>query len=258
MDLGLTGKSVFITAGANGIGREIALRFREEGASVAICDIDETAIAELDALDPEIRTSLCDVSDSRKLADCINQAAEAQGGLDCLVNNAGIAGPTARLEDIDDDSWQHTITVCLSSQFYASRAAIPHLKRSTGGSIINLSSAAGRFGFAMRSPYSAAKWGVIGLTKTLAIELGEEGIRVNAILPGFVAGDRQRRVMEAKSQQCGISFEAIEAEAFSYSSVKDYVTATHIADQCLFLASERGRMISGQALAIDGDTKMLA
>ena len=258
MDLGLTGKSVFITAGANGIGRQTALRFRQEGAQVSICDIDAEAIAELHSIDPEIHASLCNVSDSQKLAACINEAAERQGGLDCLVNNAGIAGPTARLEEIDDESWHQTITICLSSQFYASKAAIPHLKQSKGGSIINLSSAAGRFGFAMRSPYSAAKWGVIGLTKTLAIELGEDGIRVNAILPGFVAGDRQRRVMEAKSQQRGISFEAIEAEAFSYSSVKNYVTATHIADQCLFLASDRGSMISGQALAIDGDTKMLA
>ncbi len=258
MDLGLTGKSVFITAGANGIGKQTALRFREEGAQVAICDIDKDAIDELNKLDPEISTSLCDVADSHELAACIDKAAALHGGLDCLVNNAGIAGPTARLEDIDDDSWHQTLTICLSSQFYASKAAIPHLRRNKGGSIINLSSAAGRFGFALRSPYSAAKWGVIGLTKTLAIELGEAGINVNAILPGFVAGDRQRRVMEAKSQQLGISFEEIEKQAFSYSSIKDYVTATHIADQCLFLASDRGRMISGQALAIDGDTKMLA
>jgi len=131
------------------------------------------------------------------------------------------------------------------------------LRQSENASIINLSSAAGKYGFALRTPYAAAKWGVIGLTKSLSIELGEDNIRVNAILPGFVAGDRQRRVMEAKSQQFGVPFTEIETAAFSFSSLKDYVTAQHLADQILFLASMRGRMISGQALSIDGDTKML-
>jgi len=258
MDLDLQKHRVFITAGANGIGRETALRFREEGAHVAICDIDTDALEEIKKQDPEIWTAECDVGDSTALTATISNAISALGGLDCLVNNAGTAGPTARFEDIDDAAWQHTLNICLSSQFFAAKAAIQALRQSTNPSVINLSSAAGRFGFAMRSPYAAAKWGVIGLTKTLAIECGEEGIRVNAILPGFVAGDRQRRVMEAKSQQRGISFEQIEQEAFSYSSIKDYVTATHIADQILFLASSRGRMISGQMLNIDGDTKMLA
>ena len=257
MDLDLHNQVVFITAGANGIGKETALRFRAEGAQVAICDIDADALAEMQNIDPEIRIAQCDVSDSAALTDTITAAINDFGGLDCLVNNAGIAGPTAKFEEIDDEAWQNTLHVCLSSQFYAARAAVSALRKSKNPSITNLSSAAGRFGFAMRSPYAAAKWGVVGLTKTLSIELGKDNIRVNAVLPGFVAGDRQRRVMEAKSQQRGVSFAQIEQEAFSYSSIKDYVTATHIADQILFLASQRGRMISGQILNIDGDTKML-
>ncbi len=257
MDLGLQNHAVFITAGANGIGKEIALRFREEGAKVALCDIDSDALAEMNRIAPDIKTSLCDVSDSTALSNTITDAITDFGGLDCLVNNAGVAGPTAKFEDIDNAAWDNTLAICLSSQFYAAKAAVAALRKSNNPSIINISSAAGRFGFAMRSPYAAAKWGVIGLTKTLSIELGKDNIRVNAVLPGFVAGDRQRRVMEAKSQQRGLSFSQIEQEAFSYSSIKDYVTATHIADQILFLASHRGRMISGQSLNIDGDTKML-
>ncbi len=135
---------------------------------------------------------------------------------------------------------------------------MPFLRASDNASIVNLSSAAGRFGFAQRSPYAAAKWGVIGFTKSLAIELGEAGIRVNAILPGLVAGDRQRRVLEAKAQQQGMSYAEMEERAFSFVSMKEYVTARQIADQILLLASHRGRTISGQAISIDGDTRMLS
>ncbi len=134
---------------------------------------------------------------------------------------------------------------------------MPHLRKSHNASIVNLSSMAGKVGFAMRSPYAAAKWGVIGFTKSLSIELGPDKIRVNAILPGLVAGDRQRRVLEAKAQQRGISFAEMEKVAFSYTSIKDYVTPQEIADQILFITSIRGRTISGQALAVCGDTQML-
>jgi NAD(P)-dependent dehydrogenase (short-subunit alcohol dehydrogenase family) len=168
----------------------------------------------------------------------VAQATERLGGLDVLVNNAGIAGPTGRVEEIAVDDWDRCLDVCLTSQFNCARLAIPHLRRSGNASIVNLSSAAGKFGFAMRAPYAAAKWGVIGFTKSLAIELGDAGIRVNAILPGLVAGDRQRRVLEAKAQQRGISFAEMEALAFSFSP--------------------RGRTISGQAISVDGDTRMLS
>lgn len=258
MDLGLEGLRVIVTAGAAGIGREIALAFSEEGAVVEICDVDAEALATAAAAMPEIRSTLCDVADGTALRAFVDDAAGRLGGLDVLVNNAGNAGPTARIEQIDETDWQHCLDVCLTSQFHATKAAVAHLRRSANASIVNLSSAAGKFGFALRTPYAAAKWGVIGLTKSLAIELGPDNIRVNAILPGLVAGDRQRRVMEAKSQQRGVSFAEIEAEAFSYTSIKHYVTARQIADQILFLASSRGRTVSGQAISVDGDTKMLA
>jgi len=257
MDLGLAKTRVFITAGASGIGRQIVDSFRAEGAMVSTCDVDKDALAELQAAQPDVSAHLCDVSDSQAIQALISAEAEAMGGLDCLVNNAGIAGPTAPIEDVDDAAWRACLDVCLSSQFYCVKAALPFLRQSQNASIVNLSSAAGKFGFPLRAPYAAAKWGVIGLTKTLSIELGKDNIRVNAILPGLVDGERIRRVIEAKSQQRGISFAEAEDEALSYSSLKDYVTPQHLADQILLLASTRGRMISGQALSIDGDTKML-
>ena len=180
------------------------------------------------------------------------------GGLDVLVNNAGIAGPTGQVEEINPEDWDRCLEVCITSQFNCARLAVPHLRASANASIVNLSSAAGKLGFALRSPYAAAKWAVIGFTKSLAIELGEAGVRVNAILPGIVAGDRQRRVLEAKAQQRGVSFSEMERIAFSYTSLKEYVTPQQIADQIVFLASPRARTITGQAIAVDGDTKMLS
>ena len=175
----------------------------------------------------------------------------------CWSAMPALPGPTGRVEDIHPEDWDRCLEVCLTGQFNCARLAVPHLRKSTNASIVNLSSAAGKYGFAMRSPYAAAKWGVIGFTKSLAIELGDAGIRVNAILPGLVAGDRQRRVLEAKAQNLGISYAEMEAQAFSFTSIKDYVTAEQIADQIVFLASPRGRTISGQAISVDGDMRML-
>jgi len=258
MDLGLNGHRVVVTAGAAGIGLEIARAFVSEGARVVVCDVDEGALADMAASDPAITGFVCDVSDRAAVARFIDDALDVLGGLDCLVNNAGIAGPTGAVQDIDPAEWDRTLAVCLTGQFNIARLAVPALIDSANGSMINLSSMAGRVGFALRTPYAAAKWGVIGFTKSLALELGGHGVRVNAILPGLVAGDRQRRVLEAKAQRLGMSFDAVEARAFSFTSVKEYVTPQQIADQCLYLASHRGRTISGQAISICGDTGMLA
>jgi NAD(P)-dependent dehydrogenase (short-subunit alcohol dehydrogenase family) len=180
------------------------------------------------------------------------------GGLDCLVNNAGIAGPTGRVEAIDPEDWDRCIAVDLTGQFNCVRLAVPYLRLSDNASIMHLSSLAGCYGFALRAPYAAAKHGVIGLARSLAIELGEDRIRVNTLLPGIVAGERQKRVLEAKAAARGVDFEAIERLAFSASSIREYVTAEQLADLVVFVSSPRGRTISGQSLSVCGNTRMLS
>ena len=257
MDLDIKGLRVLVTAGAGGIGLAIARRFAAEGARVHTCDVDEMALSALAASEPGITATPCDVSDRSAVERLFAEALTKLGGLDVLVNNAGIAGPTAKIEEMNPEDWDRCLEICLTGQFNCTRLAVPHLRNSQNASIVNIASAAGRVGFAMRTPYAAAKWGVIGLTKSLSIELGPDNIRVNAILPGLVAGDRQRRVLEAKAQQRGISYAEMERMAFSYTSIKDYVTPEQIADQILFMCSPRGKTISGQAISICGDTQML-
>ena len=257
MDLDIKGLRVLVTAGAGGIGLAIARRFAAEGARVHTCDVDEMALSALAASEPGITATPCDVSDRSAVQRLFAEALTKLGGLDVLVNNAGIAGPTAKIEEMNPEDWDRCLEICLTGQFNCTRLAVPHLRKSRNASIVNIASAASRLGFAMRTPYAAAKWGVIGLTKSLSIELGPDNIRVNAILPGLVAGDRQRRVLEAKAQQRGISYAEMERMAFSYTSIKDYVTPEQIADQILFMCSPRGKTISGQAISICGDTQML-
>jgi NAD(P)-dependent dehydrogenase (short-subunit alcohol dehydrogenase family) len=258
MDIELAGARVLVTAGAGGIGLEIARAFLREGASVHVCDVDRDALANLKRTDPKLTSSHADVADRTHVKRLFDEALAALGGLDILVNNAGIAGPTGRVEEINPDDWDRTLQVCITGQYNCARLAIPHLRKSANPSIVNLSSAAGKLGFALRAPYAAAKWAVIGFTKSLSIELGPDKIRVNAILPGIVAGDRQRRVLEAKAQQRGVSFADMERIAFSYTSIKDYVTPQQIADQVVFICSPRGKTISGQAISVCGDTQMLS
>ncbi len=267
MDLEIADLKVLVTAGAGGIGRHIADAFLREGARVHVCDVDVAAVAQAAGRHPKLTASVCDVADREQVAELFGDALARLGGLDCLVNNAGIAGPTGAVQDIDPQQWDRCIQVNLTGQFNCARLAIPHLvapaeraARSGAGrncSMMNVSSQAGRFGFAMRAPYAASKWAVIGLTKSLALELGPSGVRVNALLPGIVAGERQRRVLEAKARARGISFEEIERMAFSHTSIKEYVTAEQLADLVVYTASPRARTLSGQSLSVCGDTNML-
>ena len=258
MDLGLQGHRVMISAGAAGIGLGVARAFVREGARVAVCDVDTVALESLARSDPALHASACDVSQRGQVANWFDTALAHLGGLDCLVNNAGIAGPTGKVDTIDPEAWDRCIAVDLTGQFNCVRLAVPALRKSGNASIVNVSSLAGRLGFALRTPYAAAKWGVIGLMHSLAIELGPDKIRVNALLPGIVAGERQQRVLSAKAQARGVSFEAVEAAAFAGTSIKEYVSAEQLADYVVYLASTRAATISGQALSVCGDTQMLA
>jgi NAD(P)-dependent dehydrogenase (short-subunit alcohol dehydrogenase family) len=252
LPVSLAGMRVAISAAASGIGKVMADGFTRAGARVFICDIDEAALhaSGHDGI-------VADMRDPAAVSGFVEAALAHLGGLDVLVNNAGIAGPTKRLEDITPEEWETTLRIDLESFFHASRRAIPALKAAGGGAIINMSSAAGRFGFPLRSPYAAAKWGVVGLTKTLAIELGPFGIRVNAILPGLVDGPRIRRVIRAKAEAQGISENEQTERALSTTSLRCFVTPHDIANMALYLASPFGATISGQALAIDGDMQVL-
>ena len=242
---------VLVTAGASGIGREIARAFKAQGAHVFVCDIDESALAA--ASREGLLTARCDMAQRAEIERVVPAAVDALGGLDVLVNNAGIAGLTLPVEQMPPDSWDKVIAVNLTGMFDVTRLAIPHLKRSAAGVVINLSSIAGRHGFANRSPYAASKWGVIGFTKTLAIELGEWGIRANAIAPGAVAGDRIERVFAGRSQISGMSMDEVRAEAMAAQSIKAMIDPQDIAQLAVFLASPAARSISGQVLPIDND-----
>jgi NAD(P)-dependent dehydrogenase (short-subunit alcohol dehydrogenase family) len=257
VNLGIKGLRVLITAGAGGIGLETARAFVAEGARVHVCDVDAKALRALTKSDPKITRSKCDVSDRRQVAKLFKEAFAQLNGLDVLVNNAGIAGPTGKVDEIAPEDWDRCLAIDITGQFNCARLAVPHLRKSKNASIVNLSSAAGRLGFPLRTPYAAAKWGVVGFTKSLAAELGPEGIRVNAIQPGIVAGDRIRRVFENKAKARGIPYQAMLDEALSVVSMRTMVTPQQIADQVVFICSERGRTISGQAISICGDTQML-
>ena len=258
MDLGIKDLRVIVTAAASGIGREVARTFLREGALVHVCDVDRDALAELAKSDPSLKSALCDVADREAVTRFVDAASKALGGLDCLINNAGIAGPTGRVDEIPPEEWDHTLAVNITGQFNCVRAALPYLAKSRNASIINLSSVAGRLGFPLRTPYAASKWAVVGFTKSLAIELGPLKIRVNAIQPGAVEGDRIRRVFAAKAQVRGVSMQTIAEEAMSHTSTKEMITPQQLADMMVFLASPRGRTVSGQAISICGDAQSLA
>jgi NAD(P)-dependent dehydrogenase (short-subunit alcohol dehydrogenase family) len=244
---------VLVTAAASGIGREIARAFAGNGASVFVCDIDEKALRAVAVEIKGLKTGLCDVSKRTDVERMVAECVRALGGLDVLVNNAGIAGPTAPVEETDPDEWEKVMQVDLTGTFNVTRLSIPHLKKSAAGVIINMSSVASRFGYANRSPYSTAKWGLIGFTKTLSIELGPYGIRANAILPGAVDGPRIQKVFEGRAKVSGKPIEQIRTEAMAVQSLKRLVDPKDIAALAVFLASNAAKSISGQILPIDND-----
>ena len=246
---------VMITAAASGIGRKIAEAYAQAGHRVFVCDADGQAVKDMSAGNPGIVTHCVNVTSPAEIEAWFAAVQKQAKSIDVLINNAGIAGPTERLENIDVEDWRKCIDVCLNSQFFTSRCVIPLMKEQCSGSIINLSSTAGLFGYGLRTPYAAAKWAVIGLTKSMAIELGDWNIRVNAICPGSVSGDRMDRVIAKEALMRSTSAEQVRREYSSGQSIKRFVEPNEIADLCLFLSSSAAAMISGQSIAIDGHTE---
>src|SRR2546421_192823 len=257
MEYSARGLRVVVTAGAAGIGRAISRTFVEHGARVHICDVDEKALSALRTELPQVSQTRADVADVDEVERLFRDAKQNLGGLDVLVNNAGIAGPTAKVEDIRPEDWERCIAVDLNGMFYCTRKAMPLIKRAGGGSIVNLSSAAGRHGFPQRSPYAAAKWGVVGFTKSLAVEAGPDKVRVNCILPGIVEGDRIELVIAAKAKMHGVSHEAFREKFLETTSLHSTVSAQDIANMALFVSTEAGARITGQPIAVDADVRYL-
>jgi NAD(P)-dependent dehydrogenase (short-subunit alcohol dehydrogenase family) len=251
----MVAQRVMITAAATGIGRSIARAFADEGAKVHICDVNEAALVEFRDENPEIAATHVNVRSEGEIEAWFDDALDDLGGLDVLINNAGIKGPTALVDDIDYADWRECIEICLDSHFLLARRAAPVMKAQSSGSIINLSSMAGMVGYGRRSPYAAAKWAIVGLTKSLAIELGPHNVRCNCICPGTVRGERINRVIAAEAEQRGVTFNEVETGYLQGQSIKRFVEPEEIADLCLFLASPASKMISGQAIGLDGHTE---
>jgi NAD(P)-dependent dehydrogenase (short-subunit alcohol dehydrogenase family) len=249
---------VLVSAGASGIGATMARAFHEAGARVHVCDIDRAALDRLGAAAPGITTSMADAAVAADVDRVFDDAMASLGGLDVLVNNAGIAGPTGPIEDIGPAGWERTIAVNLTGQYLFARRAVPLLKQSQASpGVIAIGSVAGRLGYALRTPYASSKWAIVGLVKSLAIELGPLGVRVNAILPGTVEGERMNGVIADRAAAAGISAEAMREQYLQRISLRRMVSAEDVAALALFLCSPAARNVSGQAISVDGNVEYL-
>jgi len=254
------GKNIIISAAADGIGWSIASLSLDKGYNVYLSDINQKKIDKINEhplINKKLFIDNVDAKNEDSVEKYFYSLKERIASIDALINNVGIAGPTGPMESLSISDWKNTIDINLNSHFYFSKYSIPLLKNNKGGSIINISSTAGLFGFPLRTPYVASKWAIIGVTKSLAIELGEFNIRVNAICPGSVLGDRMKRVIEAKAKSTGISEEELQKDYESMVSLKTFVNEEDIANMALFLLSNEAHKISGQVMTVDGNTERM-
>lgn len=257
----LLNKKIIISAAADGIGWSIAQACMLNGALVYITDKNTKALENISKHDLYNKQLFLDRVNTNNAQEVENYFIKIKGkvnNIDALINNVGIAGPTGKLEDLSIKDWQETLDININSHFYYTKYAIPLLKNNKNGSIINLSSTAGIFGFPLRSPYAASKWAVIGITKTLAMELGKSNIRVNVICPGSVSGKRMKSVIAAKAKSLGVSEEKVKQDYESYVSMGTFVDKEDIANMAVFLLSEEASKITGQAMTIDGNTERMS
>ncbi len=252
----LKNKKIIISAGASGIGWAITKVCLSKGATVFINDIDKKYLNKVKK-HPLNKKKLfayeCDASNENDVKNLFKQISKKTKKIDSLINNVGIAGPTGTIEKLKSKDWEQTLKINVISHFYFTKLAIPMLKKNKGGSIINLSSGAGIMGFPLRSPYAASKWAVIGVTKTLAMELGKFKIRVNAICPGTIKGNRMASVIRDKAKFLKVSKKSIEKDFVSMASMNCWIYEEDIGKICSFLISSDGERISGQAIPVDGN-----
>ena len=252
-------KNVVISAAADGIGWCITSTLLEKGFTVYASDINQKKIDELNKhplINKKLFIENVNASDPESVTQYFETLSNKVSSISALINNVGIAGPTGMMEDVSVDDWKNTIDTNLNSHFYFTKDAIPLLKNN-GGSVVNLSSTAGIFGFPLRTPYAASKWAIIGLTKSLAMELGQFNIRVNAICPGSVSGDRINRVIKAKANSLGIDEKEVREDFEGMVSLKTFVDKEDIANMVLFLLSDEAYRVSGQIMTVDGNTERM-
>ncbi|WP_422002521.1 SDR family oxidoreductase [Roseovarius mucosus] len=248
---------VVITGGASGIGRRLAERFAARGDRVAICDADGDAVALMQADHPLMIARQADVTNEAQMSAFLGHVEAAWGGADVLCANAGTGGPAGRIEDLDYAAWQACVGVNLFGTFLACRWAARVMRAQGAGLILITTSTSGLHGVPYRTPYVAAKWGLVGLTKTLAMELGPAGVRVNAIAPGAVEGPRMERVVEMEARASGRTEDEVRTLYARGTSLRTWVTADDLADMALFLASPAASKVTGQILAVDGHTESM-
>jgi len=256
----LKNKKIVISAGASGIGWATTKICVAKGASDYLCDIDPKAINKVKKhplYNKRIFVSETDASDETQVIDFFNKIKKKFRKLDALINNVGIEGPTGPIEKLDSNEWENTLHVNVNSHFYFTKQAIPLLKKSKNGSIINISSVAGIMGYPLRSPYAASKWAVVGVTKTLAMELGKYKIRVNAICPGTIKGDRMKRVIKDKAKFEKVSAKTIENDFVSMASMRSWINPEDIGNMCAYLISDEANKVSGQVIAVDGNCERM-
>ena len=258
MPLSLHNKKIIISAGASGIGWAIAKVCLSKGAIIYLCDVNNKLLNKIknnSQINKKLFVYECDASNENHVENFFKLVNKKTKKIDALINNVGIAGPTGTMEKIDSKDWEKTIQVDVNSHFYFTKKSIPLIKKSKNGSIINISSTAGILGFPLRTPYAASKWAIIGVTKSLAMELGKFNIRVNAVCPGTIKGDRMKRVIKDKAKFKKTSIKKIEKDFISMSSMKKWILEEDVGKMCAFLISDDSSKVSGQVIAVDGHTE---
>jgi NAD(P)-dependent dehydrogenase (short-subunit alcohol dehydrogenase family) len=252
----LANKAAIVTGGGRGIGKEIALALSREGADVLVAgrqlNVLEQTASEINSLGRRALFCVTDVSDESQVNSMVNTALENFGHIDILVNNAGITGPTAPVTKLSRDAWDEVMAINLTGAFLCARAVVPHMISQGSGKIVNISSVAGKMAYALRSSYAASKWGMLGLSCTLAQELGPHNIQVNAICPGPTAGERMTGVIAGRAKELGQNADEVEKMYVEGTALKRMVDPKHVAASVVFLCSSDSDSITGEALEVSG------